>query len=719
MDVNEILCRFKNVKRLKKGSWQVRCPCHDDKKASLTITDAGDKILLHCHAGCDTRDIVAAVGLTMADLGKPTEPKGITWQEKLGNVEAVYNYGSYVKVRQRGKVIRYGRVIGGEFISGLENETEKTIYRLAELQEAIKEGYSVFYVEGEKDADNLQRLGFTACTAGGCGDWVKRFAPYFKGAKLIILPDNDKPGLDLAERVRRDVRGFAFSIRTVITDDEDKGDVSDFLSKGGTKENLLAKIADAHVEYASWVKVKEGNPNGILADVLAYTITKTMDYMVIKKPGLDEFYIYQDGVYKKCSKNEAKALIKSYVPLGYATDTMLNNVYNLILCTMEKSYDFSQVNTSERVINVKNGVIDLKTRQLVAHTPELHHTIQLRCNYNPGAQCPKWLKYIDTLCSNEDGVVDAEKKMLLQEWMGLLLSNVTVSRTKKCLVLVSLLGNTGKSVFLRILGDFFGIDHIANIPIQNMSDRFALGDLCGKRLDIVGDQRSDDIADSSAFKQLTGGDAVKIEFKGKQSFSWNFTGGIVMACNALPAFTDDKGGHIFERLTIIPCERVIPQEERDGALSQKLWKEADGILNWALEGLYRLRDNGFKFSKCEAGEEVIEEYRGKLDTLYGFINDNYKITFDNTDRIEKSVFEEAYLKWCKDNDLIPLNKRNIKERAAKCGVTLGKVRGYYYNKGLKAKWFTEASTEEDIDVEVFGGASVGKPQETAQEQMHF
>ena len=707
MDVNEILSRFKNVKRLKKGSWQVRCPCHKDDKASLTITDTGNRILMYCHAGCDIRDIIQAAGLTMTDLGAPDKPKKNSWTEEA---EAVYNYGKYVKVRYPGKIIRYGRIINNDFIPGIE-DIDKTLYRLPELLNSIREGYPVYYVEGEKDADNLHKLGLTATTAGSCSDWNAGFAHYFKGAKVIILPDNDKPGLELAETIRRDLRDFAFSIRTVITDREDKGDVSDFLDKGGTKEELMNRIAEAVPVYASWVKVKEGKPNGVLTDSLAHTIAKSLDYMVVKKPGLDvaEFYIYGSGVYKRCSKNEAKAIIKEYVPLGYATDTMLNNVYNLILCTRENSYDFSEIDKNERVINVKNGILDLKTKRLEKHTPKLKSTIQLNCNYEPKARCPGWIKYINTLCSDSENNTDTEKVTLLQEWTGLLLSNVAVNRTKKCLVLTSPLGNTGKSVFLRILRDFLGIDNIANIPIQNMSDRFALSDLCGKRLDIVGDQRSDDIADSSVFKQLTGGDAVKIEFKGKQSFSWDFTGGIVMACNTLPAFTDDKGGHIFERLNIIPCERVIPMEERDGAISQKLWKEADGILNWALEGLYRLRNNGFKFSRCKADEDVIDEYRGRLDTLYGFINDNFEITDDKTDRVKKTDFEDLYLKWCKDNELTPLNKRNIKERAAKSGIALVKVQGEYYYKGLKTKWFTEAvSTDmEDIDTEVFGGASVG------------
>ncbi len=51
------------------GRWQARCPAHDDRNPSLSITAKGNgDVLIHCHAGCDVEDVVAAVGLTLADL---------------------------------------------------------------------------------------------------------------------------------------------------------------------------------------------------------------------------------------------------------------------------------------------------------------------------------------------------------------------------------------------------------------------------------------------------------------------------------------------------------------------------------------------------------------------------------------------------------------------------------------------------------------------------
>lgn len=58
MNIDEIAARFNGAKKRDKGSYQCHCPIHDDKKASLSISEKDGKILLHCHAGCNTSDIL-------------------------------------------------------------------------------------------------------------------------------------------------------------------------------------------------------------------------------------------------------------------------------------------------------------------------------------------------------------------------------------------------------------------------------------------------------------------------------------------------------------------------------------------------------------------------------------------------------------------------------------------------------------------------------------
>lgn len=701
MNMRDILGRFSHPKRLNNDSYQVACPCHNDKKNSLTITERDGKILMHCHAGCRTEDIVARVGLTMRDLSNDNEQKE-DWTSKLsymGKLEAVYNYGEYVKLRFEGKKIIYGTLKDCEFTKGIGN-IPKTLYNLEKVKRAGQSGYPVFIVEGEKDVGTLASIGYAATTAGGVSDWKKEFAQHFRGAKVVILPDNDEPGRNLAERIKKDLRNIAAQTKVVITSQVEKGDVTDYL-KENTASDLKDLINSVPYNYADWIVTKNDVPSKINADKLAYSISKNLNYVMLKRQGYDvsDFYTYENGVYNKCSKQEFKSYIKSYIPIGLASDATLNNIYNLVGASGNNVYEFDDANSDENIINLQNGILNLDTGKLEQHSPNVLSTLQLNCKYDEQAQAPVFMKYVNKLCSDADGKLNEQKLNLLQEWTGLLISNIAVNRVKKCLVLYSALGNTGKTVYLNTISLIIGGEHTINIPIQILSDRFAISDLYGKRLDVIGDQQADDIYNSSGFKQLTGGDRVKVEFKGKQSFDWVFRGGIVISCNDLPCFRDDKGGHVFERISILPCDSQVSAAERDSRLIDKIAKETDGIFQWALAGLYRLINNNFQFTKCQASENIMNEYRANIDTLYRFIDECYEITGDVSDKIKKSKFEDVYSMWCTKNEYTAIKKRNIKERAEKIGIGLIKTSGIYYYKGIREKIvFEEVPESENLEL---------------------
>jgi hypothetical protein len=76
MDVESFLALLSGVRSAGKDRWIARCPHHNDRKPSLAITK-GDRvpILLHCFAGCDPDQIVAAIGLELSDLMPPKDPQ--------------------------------------------------------------------------------------------------------------------------------------------------------------------------------------------------------------------------------------------------------------------------------------------------------------------------------------------------------------------------------------------------------------------------------------------------------------------------------------------------------------------------------------------------------------------------------------------------------------------------------------------------------------------
>jgi hypothetical protein len=112
------------------------------------------------------------------------------------------------------------------------------LYRLPDV---LATDGTVHVVEGEKDADRLHALGATAtCNPGGAGKWRTKHAEWLRGRPVIILGDNDAPGLAHAAAVAQSLKGVAGAVKIVALPElPEKGDISDWLDAGHTVYELL------------------------------------------------------------------------------------------------------------------------------------------------------------------------------------------------------------------------------------------------------------------------------------------------------------------------------------------------------------------------------------------------------------------------------------------------------------------------------------------------
>lgn len=225
------------------AGWQARCPAHEDAHASLSVSIGDDgRVLLHCHAGCATRVIVAAIGLTMRDLFPDRGSR---------EPEASYDYRDekrdllFQVVRFAGKQFRQRRPDGaGGWVWSLDG-VRRVLYRLPDL----KGRAAIFITEGEKDAEGLWQIGLAATTnPHGAGKWRDEYASQLKEAgcqRVAILPDNDPPGDAHARTVARSLQTVGLFVKIVpLADVPPKGDVSDYLQTHSRQDLLeAAKIA--------------------------------------------------------------------------------------------------------------------------------------------------------------------------------------------------------------------------------------------------------------------------------------------------------------------------------------------------------------------------------------------------------------------------------------------------------------------------------------------
>lgn len=241
-------------------------------------------MLVNCHrgSGCDTSEICEAMGLQMADLFPKTNQKPI--KDKLSLV-ATYDYldedGAllFQKLRyvdQDGrKTFRQRRPDGiGGWIFSL-GDTPKVLYNLPMVLHAIADGKRIYVVEGEKDADTLNALGYVATTMpGGAGKWLEIHTRALAGAKVEIVADNDEPGLAHGRSVAAALQSAGITARLWRTP---KGkDVSEFLALGGNLKEVLPVENDDMIDVSV-----EADPSPI--DQLASDIAD-----VLQRPDLSE-----------------------------------------------------------------------------------------------------------------------------------------------------------------------------------------------------------------------------------------------------------------------------------------------------------------------------------------------------------------------------------------------------------------------------------------------
>lgn len=256
MTKDEFLQRWRGATgKEPKGSGQQYkgiCPAHDDKEASLSVRFENGKILLHCHAGCDTAAVVEAMGLKTGDLFEKS-------QNNEGQT-AVYPYydssGQLIaeKVRKPGKKFTWRRPDGvGGCQYGLGG-VQVPLYNLP----AIKDSDYVFLVEGEKDVETLKRLCQPAVSgANGAAKWEEHYTQALQGKKVMIIPDNDQPGRSYAVKAATALKGTAKSVHImnlaeIWPEIPEKADITDYINaKGQTGIAELMNHFDQVPEYIS------------------------------------------------------------------------------------------------------------------------------------------------------------------------------------------------------------------------------------------------------------------------------------------------------------------------------------------------------------------------------------------------------------------------------------------------------------------------------------
>ena len=731
MQFDEILTHFQIQKHYGDKA-QARCPCHDDKQASLTITKGRRSALLHCHAGCNFEDIIQKVGLKKQDLYFEERPPGSNWRAYVEGrehkrIEAVYDYVSsvngeytFTKIRMQDKRMIYGVLCNGRFTYGLMGKHRKdlkSVYgNLKDLNKAIAENRPIFIPEGEKDVDTLTKRGYTALTYGGSGDWQSEFATLFKDAEVNILADNDEPGRKVANAILSDLKEIAKSAKVIVpVPDIPKADISDYFAAGHSNEDfeklIQTTITDNESNPAPVMTVPKGTQlvrklveldaanNFPLTDIGSATLFSAVfenkhRYNVTAK---DWFYydgqrwiLDREGLRARKSAKELSKALSIYAVnclsdedekhkeqyLKYALTWTYSRTRNAII---QDSRDLNFISNEE--LDADDYVLNLQNCVLVFHEDKVEkheHSADLllskiaNAEYRPEARCERWEQFLDEVMQG-----DKDKIHYLQKLFGTCLTGDV--RLEKMWFLFGSTTRNGKSTMIEriadVLGDYSKTIRPETLAIKNNPDsRTASPDvakLAGTRLCVCSEIPKRMPLDVGLLKTLTGRDTIVARFLHQDEFQ--FVPKFKMICNTnfLPVVSDNT---IFksDRVQVVSFDRHFEESEQDKTLKDKLsTKEAlSGILNWMIEGWIAFCREGLEVP--EAIKKSTTDYEASSDKLQNFINECLAEAEGKNISVKETY--TRYEKWCGENGYHVENKQNF--------ISDCKAKGIFKERGM-------------------------------------
>ena len=263
MTLDDILQRLSGVKG-RGEKYMARCPCHDDSTQSLSVSVGQEnKILLKCFAGCETSDIVAALGLTMSDLFAD-DSRNSTYQtyHATSSDQKPTKEAEYLYCGGRLKKVKYRRPDGSKFCTWYHISNGRWEKGRAGIAPGLYQSYTelpdtVLLVEGEKDTETLKKAGVAAVSLpdGSQSKWEPEYDHVFLGKQVVILPDNDTPGQKYAQMCAERLHGNAsvkiVDLKRAWHEIPPKADISDMVASIGA-EQAMKKVMEILSETPEW-----------------------------------------------------------------------------------------------------------------------------------------------------------------------------------------------------------------------------------------------------------------------------------------------------------------------------------------------------------------------------------------------------------------------------------------------------------------------------------
>lgn len=315
--------------------------------------------------------------------------------------------------------------------------------------------------------------------------------------------------------------------------------------------------------------------------------------------------------------------------------------------------DEDELDQHHDLLPVQNGVIDLRTGELLPHDRARFNTISLPTHYDPDAEAPTWGQFLEWFVCGEWPLWDYLHK-LFGYWLTGRVSSQQITffigggaNGKSTLLdtLTGLLGEYGTSAPPTLLVDVSRDQHPAELMV-----------LRGRRLVVASETKDSRHMDEEKVKRLTGDDAIRARFMRQNWVEFAPTHKLAIGLNVLPVVTGRDYG-IKRRLHVVPCRATIDiaAGEADPHLKQKLREEYPGILAWAVQGAVKWYAEGLQPGGSML--EVAKAWLDESDTIGVFLDECVEAHADG--ELTCAQLYAAYSEWTRAMGHRPLSSQKL------------------------------------------------------------
>jgi putative DNA primase/helicase len=350
-----------------------------------------------------------------------------------------------------------------------------------------------------------------------------------------------------------------------------------------------------------------------------------------------------------------------------------------------------QLDTDPWLLNVQNGTLDLKTGVLMPHNRKQLLTKICPVAYHESASSELWDSFLKRVLPDE------EVRNFVQRAVGY---SLTGDCGEEVLFFLYGTGRNGKSKFIEaiqyVMGDYASTTR-PEVFMEKKHDTIPveLAALKGVRFTSTVETGYGQRFAESLIKQITGGDEVQVRFMRQDPFTYKPQFKIWLASNNKPDIRGRDQG-IWSRIMLIPFTVTIPPEERDKQLGEKLKKEGEAILAWAVKGCLAWQKEGL--NPPEQVLDAVSEYQEETDRLGEFFEDCCSLN-----PLAKTTTRDlysAYEMWCADNGEIPVRKISFSRMLGERGFSRVRIgttgsRGW---AGIKVAKKKESGPGEVFDI---------------------